>query len=144
MTRRPLSVPPPPREPLLEEVGRRIRKERRRRDMTQYDLAAKAGTHQSTISGAEIGDADIRLMTLVKIANAMDLEVQDLLPPRSRGGSQVDLSRVTRDLSDVSVFVSGAARALREADTKVSALQRWVAMGAPESDGGEDAGEEDG
>ncbi len=43
--------------------------------LSQKDLAARAKTHQSRISKIESGEHDIRLSTLVSVAEALDCEV---------------------------------------------------------------------
>lgn len=51
--------------------------------LTQGDLAKRTGTHQSRISKVESGEHDIRLATLVQIADALDADVEICLVPRS-------------------------------------------------------------
>lgn len=51
--------------------------------LTQGDLARRTGTHQSRISKVESGEHDIRLATLVQIADALDADVEICLVPRS-------------------------------------------------------------
>jgi len=48
---------------------------RRRLGLTQKELAKKAKTHQSRISRIESGEYDLRLSTLIKIAEALDSSV---------------------------------------------------------------------
>jgi transcriptional regulator with XRE-family HTH domain len=50
--------------------------------LTQRDLAARAGTHQSRISKIESGEHDIRLSTLVQLAEALGREVAIRLVPQ--------------------------------------------------------------
>jgi transcriptional regulator with XRE-family HTH domain len=56
---------------------------RRRNELglTQKDLAVRAGTHQSRISKIESAEHDIRLSTLIQIANALNAEVSIQLIP---------------------------------------------------------------
>ncbi len=56
-----------------------IRNERRRRDLSQYELAKKAGLHPATISLAERGTR-ISQETAEKIAAALELRVEELCP----------------------------------------------------------------
>lgn len=48
---------------------------------TQKDLAGKANTHQSRISKIESAELDIRLSTLIQIAEALQTEVTIKLTP---------------------------------------------------------------
>lgn len=49
---------------------------RRQLGWTQKDLAGRAGTHQSRISKIESAEYDIRLSTLIEIAEALDARVE--------------------------------------------------------------------
>jgi transcriptional regulator with XRE-family HTH domain len=52
-----------------------IRQIRLRADVTQQELARKAGTSQSTIAAYETGSKSPTLRTLERLANALDLEL---------------------------------------------------------------------
>jgi transcriptional regulator with XRE-family HTH domain len=58
-----------------------IIKRRNELRLTQKDLAERANTHQSRISKIESAEHDIRLSTLVQIAEALDTEVSIRLVP---------------------------------------------------------------
>jgi transcriptional regulator with XRE-family HTH domain len=58
--------------------GERVRKERRRRLMTQDVLAATAGISQKQLSKIENDEVDPRFSTIRKIAQALDVEPSDL------------------------------------------------------------------
>lgn len=119
---------------LLIAIATRIRQERRRRKMTQVDLAAKSGTNQSTISAAEVGNADIRIGTMVKIAQALDLSVTDLLPGSVRTAS--GLERSAKAIAALAAAVATAKKEILEIEARVSQLQ----VLADESEqGGDDA-----
>src|SRR5512133_1301683 len=49
--------------------------------LTQKDLAERANTHQSRISKIESGEHDIRLSTLIEVAEALGCEVCIQLVP---------------------------------------------------------------
>lgn len=57
-----------------------IREIRRRKGWSQADLARESGIGQDTISGIETGRHNPRPSTLRKIAQAFDVEVEDLFP----------------------------------------------------------------
>ena len=110
---------------LLLALGARIKRERRRRGMTQNDLGAKAGTHQSTISAVEAGDGDIRVGTLLKIAQAMELTITDLLPgyakePQAPEGSADALAEVLERLGAIT-------KELKEVEQRVTVLRNSAA-----------------
>ena len=74
------------------ELVKAIIKRRNELGLTQKELAEKAKTHQSRISKIESAEHDIRLSTLIQIAEALDTEVSIcLIPiekPPSTGGSE--------------------------------------------------------
>jgi transcriptional regulator with XRE-family HTH domain len=59
-----------------------IRHIREERGMSQRALADRAGVVKSTIYEAEAGRHIPRIQTLEKIANALGVEIADLLPSR--------------------------------------------------------------
>lgn len=63
------------------DLVKAIVKRRNELGLTQKDLAERASTHQSRISKIESAEHDIRLSTLVQIAEALDTEVSILLIP---------------------------------------------------------------
>ena len=77
-----------------------LRKIRRLRDFTQEELAAKAGISDAAVYHAENGSHSPRLSTLEAIADALDVEVQDLIAPPSRvSRADGDVSREDGDLT---------------------------------------------
>lgn len=53
---------------------------RKRRKLSQAQLAAEAGVSQATISRLEKGEQQVELRTLAKIAKALGVDLRDLLP----------------------------------------------------------------
>ena len=60
-------------------IGRRIRKFRNARNMTQADLAEKAHLSNTYISHIESANKKASLESLIAIANALNITVDDLL-----------------------------------------------------------------
>ena len=63
----------------LFKLGQKIRYERVKRNMSQEELAALANINFRSISYIECGKHDVKFLTLEKIANALDIEVSELL-----------------------------------------------------------------
>jgi transcriptional regulator with XRE-family HTH domain len=61
------------------QVGRRIRRRRRAIDMTQEEMADRAGIHRTQISMFEHGKVMPRLDTLILLARALDVSESQLL-----------------------------------------------------------------
>lgn len=59
-------------------VGRNIRAQRKRRDLTQEELAHRAGMHPVEVGRAERGVRDMRVSTVVKLARGLDLPAREL------------------------------------------------------------------
>ena len=64
-------------------IGKRIRIERIKREIAQEELAEKADIHRTTMSKVERGIGYPAMDTLVKIANALDINIEDLLSDTS-------------------------------------------------------------
>ena len=75
-------------EPELEALTRalafQVEAERGRRGLTQAQLAELCGTTQSAVARLERGTRPPRLDTLLRIANALDCELDVRLRPRTR------------------------------------------------------------
>jgi transcriptional regulator with XRE-family HTH domain len=66
-------------DPRLAELAERIRAIRESRGMTQRDVAAGSGCTQPAVSLLESGRTAPRITTLWKIADALDLDLDELL-----------------------------------------------------------------
>jgi len=62
----------------LKLLGRRIKKIRQDKNLIQLDLEVKAGITRSDISKIENGLKNIEFITIIKIAEALDVEVIEL------------------------------------------------------------------
>ena len=65
---------------MAELLAANIREARRRAGMTQEDLARVSGLGTGTIARLELGDADPRLSTLRQLADALNVQMWDLVP----------------------------------------------------------------
>ncbi len=68
------------------EIGERIRKLRKKKSITQEQLADKLGLKRAIISKYENGIVDINLSTIKKIADILEVSTTDLI----EGGQFVD------------------------------------------------------
>jgi transcriptional regulator with XRE-family HTH domain len=68
---------------LSSALALQVSAERARRGLTQVELAALCGTTQSAVARLERGDRPPRLDTLLRIANALDCELDVRLRPRT-------------------------------------------------------------
>jgi HTH-type transcriptional regulator / antitoxin HipB len=65
-----------------KQIGNEIRRQRKKRNLTQKALADLVGLRQATISEIESGHPAARLDTILNVLAALDLEFQ--IAPRSR------------------------------------------------------------
>ena len=78
-------------EDFFVELGTHIAKLRKELDMTQEDLAKELGLRQPVIASYETGRRRMPLPVLLKVAEALHVTVEDLVPetdaskPRKRG-----------------------------------------------------------
>ena len=63
----------------LKALGRRVRDFRHSRSISQEALADAAAVHRTYIGMIERGEKNITVLTLSKIAQALELSVQELL-----------------------------------------------------------------
>lgn len=64
----------------MSEVGKEIKRLRKRKGWTQTELAVYAGSSQPTINQIESGARNPSTRTLEKVAGALGVEVRDLFP----------------------------------------------------------------
>jgi len=62
-----------------EQLGRNIKDKRIACGMSQFELAEKMGTEQTYISKLEAGKKQLRVATVVRLANALDTTASELL-----------------------------------------------------------------
>lgn len=60
-------------------IGRTLKSWRLRRHISQAGLARAAGIDQASISNYEAGKRDLRVFTMIRIANALNVRLEDLL-----------------------------------------------------------------
>lgn len=66
------------KEQILIKFGEKVREERKKKGLSQEQLAEKAGVHRTYIGMIERGEKNITLANIEKIAKALDLEFADL------------------------------------------------------------------
>lgn len=59
-----------------KKVGKKIRLERRRKKLTQEDLADKVGIHESTLGRIERGESNPPLQTIERISRAIGVKTK--------------------------------------------------------------------
>ena len=76
-------------------VAKRLKEERRKAGLTQLELSMRAGVSQNMIAYIERGDRNPALRTVMKICNALNIRLSDLLNDIE---SPKDIKEEIRDL----------------------------------------------
>jgi transcriptional regulator with XRE-family HTH domain len=63
----------------LEKFGNRLKELRKRKSLSQEDLAADAGLDRTYVSGCERGVRNISLLNIYKLAGALKVDASELL-----------------------------------------------------------------
>jgi len=82
-----------------KEVGRRIRKERMERGLTQEELGAAVSLTRTSITNIERGRQKVTLQTFANIVGALGLAPTALLPENG-ADSDATLDRATKKLPE--------------------------------------------
>jgi transcriptional regulator with XRE-family HTH domain len=64
---------------MVERFGKNLAIQREKAGLSQEELAFRASLHRTAISLSETGKREPRLETLVKLAGALEIPVEDLL-----------------------------------------------------------------
>lgn len=67
------------RKNILKNFGERVREKRKEKRLSQEQLAHKANLHRTYIGMIERAEKNITLLNIEKIANALEIEITDLL-----------------------------------------------------------------
>lgn len=70
---------PKPRNPALRRLGAAIRAERKRRDISQEELALAAEINRTYMGGVERGEENISILTLLRAAEVLKVKPSNLL-----------------------------------------------------------------
>lgn len=70
---------------ILNIFGENVKKYRRKLAITQEDLADKAELHRTYIGMIERAEKNITLVNIEKIANALQVRIEDLLKNNNNG-----------------------------------------------------------
>ncbi len=63
---------------ILKKFGQKVREERLKQNLSQEELAAKAGVHRTYIGMIERAEKNITLSNIYKVAQALEISISDL------------------------------------------------------------------
>jgi len=64
---------------ILEKFGQKVRDERLKQNLSQEELAAKAGVHRTYIGMIERAEKNITLLNIERISKALGINISKLL-----------------------------------------------------------------
>ena len=101
-----------------QAIGVRIRRLRKERGLTQQTLAEMSGQEASNISHIERGATKLSLPTLVSVANALEVTVDQILCdslPASRSVFETEAAHILSDCSHLELkIITETIRTLKE------------------------------
>ncbi len=75
-------------ESVLVRFGRRVRELRKKKGMSQEELALEAGLDRSYVGGVERGERNISLVNIEKLARALGVSLEALVRQRNSSASR--------------------------------------------------------
>ncbi len=84
--------------PEVLDMGRIVAEARKRKGMTQAEVAGAAGINTTSVFMFETGRQNMTIKNIVMLARALDLELADLVP-RSAPSSAADLHEIAESLA---------------------------------------------
>ncbi len=67
------------KHPALLQLGRNIRAYREEKGISQEELAHEAGLDRTYVGGAERGERNLTVLSLMKIATPLNVDLEDLV-----------------------------------------------------------------
>ena len=64
---------------ILQKFGQKVRKERLKQNLSQEELATKAGVHRTYIGMIERAEKNITLLNIEKISKALGISISKLM-----------------------------------------------------------------
>jgi transcriptional regulator with XRE-family HTH domain len=81
MKRRPRKLKPKERKTVLQKMfGEIVRARRMGLELSQEELADRAGMHFTYVSSTERGERNISLANIAKLASALECSMKELMP----------------------------------------------------------------
>jgi transcriptional regulator with XRE-family HTH domain len=67
----------------MSAFGQKVKEARQEKHMSQEELAFRSGLHRTYISSIERGKRNVSLVNIRRLANALGVPLQDLIPIES-------------------------------------------------------------
>ena len=115
-----------PTDPRVAALGQAIRRLRRERNLSQEEVAARAGVHPNHLGRIERGTKDLRVTTFFRLLEALgatpaELELPELISSPPAQGAMPHPRAAPRGNGDLLQRIDEAQRLLRDIRTTVAA-----------------------
>ncbi len=110
------------------KIGQRIKAVRNERGYQQAELAFRAGLTTSHMSHVETGNTKVALPTIVKIANALSVSVDELLCDSLVQTNHIYNEKIAKELEDCDTAELQAFLEIIQSTKKVIRKNRKVTM----------------
>lgn len=118
---------------VLRKVGQRIKTERKMQNLSQQELAEKVGyADKGLISRIESGSLNLSMDKLIKIADALNVDVTELLMDPVPAEKKAEKDVILYDVSDISQ--DGQKRIKEYIDT-IRSAELWQKQNGTDRDG---------
>lgn len=104
-------------EPVYVQIGRRVRKARKRSSLTQAMVADRTSLSRTSIANIERGEQRFMVHCLFELASALGVSPEKLLPTET--GGEIRVQSVIGDISD-----QNAAQFMKAGLEKAKVLKR--------------------
>ncbi len=110
-------------------IGKRIKIARIRQGLTQETLSNIIGLSPSHLSNIETGSTKVSLPTIIHLANALHLSVDDILSDNivhSKINFEKDIANIIEDCDEYEIrFITNILRAVKETLRRESELRNY-------------------
>ena len=125
-----LKKQPEPGEQAVKDILKEnIKKFRRRRDLSQFALAAKLDISTNFLADIEAGNTWVSALTLYKLAKAFDIEPYELLKPEKKDLSPKEQKEIAQSKKMLDSFSKDLAEVLKNSvDKSVAHLKKQYSI----------------
>ena len=108
----------------LKQFGKQVRLLRKSQELSQEDLAEKAGLHSTYIGGIERGERNLSLKSIDKIAKALRTDIREFFLPQLEKRVSVDVNNIISDI--FRVLIKKEVADLRLIRSIIKDIDKWL------------------
>jgi len=108
----------------LKQFGKQVRLLRKSQELSQEDLAEKAGLHSTYIGGIERGERNLSLKSIDKIAKALRTDIREFFLPQLEKRVSEDVNNIISDI--FRVLIKKEVADLRLIRSIIKDIDKWL------------------